>query len=201
MSSDDLKDRITVRQIGVYVGGACLVAFADPRPMTFAIGACFVCAAWLLRIWAFGHLEKNKAMVTTGPYAYTRNPAYLGSFLALSGVALAAGNPESAQGRLVWGLFAFLAVVFFTYYMPRKFKREYPRLERLFGDDLRRHSENVPNFWPRLTAWSSGDDRQFALARVTMNREWPWGIVLAVLMVAIWYSDRWSPVHAFFEAS
>lgn len=182
------------RQIGVYLSALLLALLADPRPATFAAGCAIVALAWVLRIWAFGHLDKNQHMVTTGPYAFTRNPAYLGSFLALVGVALAAGNAESTRGRIVWGLAAVLVVAFFAFYLPRKFAREYGRLKRLFGADLDRHAANVPNFFPRLTPWHSGDPRHFSWARVTANHEWPWGVILTVLLAAIWFVHKWSPI-------
>ena len=147
-------------------------------------------------MWAFGHLEKNELMVTTGPYAHTRNPAYLGSFLALVGVSLAAGNAENVQGRLVWGLAALLALAFFLFYLPRKFGREYRRLRRLFGDEqVDRHAENVPDFFPRLRPWRSGDLRSFSAQRVGENHEWAWGLVLALVLVLVWTAPVWSPLH------
>ena len=184
------------RQIGVYLSAILLALLADPRPATFAAGCVLVALALALRIWAFGHLDKNQHMVTTGPYAHTRNPAYLGSFLAMLGLALAAGNAESTRGRIVWGLALLFVVVFFVLYLPRKFEREYGRLRRKFGADLDRHAANVPNFWPRLSPWKSGDPRRFSWERVTYNHEWPWSVVLAALLVAIWFSRTWSPVNA-----
>ena len=170
-----------------------MLAFADPRPTTFLVGAVLCALAWLLRVWAFGHLEKNRVMVTTGPYAHTRNPAYLGSFIALIGVALAAGNTETTRGQGVWAFGAFLVVAFFAVYLPRKFRKEYPRLKELFGDQLDRHADNVPNFWPRFSPWRSGDDRRFSWQRVTANTEWSWAIVLTLVLVAIWTAPMWSP--------
>ena len=183
----------SVRQTAVYAAALLLTTLADPRPGTFVAGCCLVALACMLRIWAFGHLDKNLCLVTTGPYAHTRNPAYLGSFLAMVGVALAAGNAETTRGRLVWGIALVLGVAFFTFYLPRKFGREYGRLERLFGADLARHAANVPDFWPRLAPWRSGDTRRFSLQRVTANREWPWGLVLGLLLAAIWFAQAWSP--------
>jgi protein-S-isoprenylcysteine O-methyltransferase Ste14 len=182
------------RQLGVYLSALALALLADPRPATFAAGCAVVAVAWLLRIWAFGHLDKNQHMVTTGPYAYTRNPAYLGSFLALVGVALAAGNAETTRGRAVWGIAAVLAIAFFAFYLPRKFAREYTRLRKKFGEELDRHAANVPNFFPRLTPWRSGDARRFSWARVTSNHEWPWGVILTVLLALIWFAHKWSPI-------
>ena len=75
--------KLTPRKVMAYGGVLVLVSLADPRPISFAIGAFLMFLAWALRVWTFGHLEKNVNMVTTGPYAHTRNPAYLGSFLIL----------------------------------------------------------------------------------------------------------------------
>jgi protein-S-isoprenylcysteine O-methyltransferase Ste14 len=183
------------RQIAVYASALALVLLAEPRLVTFWIGSCLVASAWILRIWAFGHLEKNQWMVTTGPYAHTRNPAYLGSFLALLGVALAAGNWETTHGKLVWAFSLLLVAGFFLGYLPRKFAREYGRLEERFGELALRHAQNVPDFWPRLKPWRSGDPRRFSWRLVTDNHEWPWGVVLALVLVAVWFGPRWSPLH------
>ncbi len=190
--------RPTPRKIAVYLSSLALLGLADPQPVTFAIGSAFVACAWFLRIWAFGHLEKNQVMVTTGPYAHTRNPAYLGSFIALLGVALAAGNFETRQGQVVWGFSLILMVAFFVGYFPRKMQREYPRLQRIFGDQVDRHAANVPDFWPQLKAWRSGDTRRFSWKLVTENHEWSWGVVLAIAMFAVWTSPQWSPLRKLF---
>jgi protein-S-isoprenylcysteine O-methyltransferase Ste14 len=182
------------RQVGIYVAAAALVLLADPRAPTFIAGCVLVALAWMLRIWAFGHLDKNQHMVTTGPYAYTRNPAYLGSLLAMIGIALAAGNPETGRGRLVWIFALVLIALFFTTYLPRKFAREYGRLRRIFGEDLERHAANVPDFLPQLRPWRSGDTRRFSWRRVLDNHEWPWGVVFTLLLMAIWFAHSWSPL-------
>jgi len=183
----------TVRKVAVYACALILLAFADPRLPTYVAG-CVLCAlAWMLRIWAFAHLEKNQTMVTTGPYAHTRNPAYLGSFLALTGIVMAAGNGETRNGQGIWVFGVLLMIAFFAVYMPRKFKREYPRLKELFGEQLDRHAENVPDFWPRLSPWRSGDPRRFSWSLVSANHEWSWGLVLTLGMAAIWTAPLWSP--------
>jgi protein-S-isoprenylcysteine O-methyltransferase Ste14 len=190
--------RPTPRKLAVYACTLALLSLADPRPESFSVGAVLVTIAWCLRIWAFGHLEKNLVMVTTGPYAHTRNPAYLGSFIALFGVALAAGNLESRQGQVVWGFSLLLLVGFFIAYLPRKLKREYPRLQRIFGEQVDLHAANVPDFWPQLSPWRSGDERRFSWKLVSSNHEWPWGVVLALALYAVWTSPQWSPLRRFF---
>ncbi len=188
--------RPTWRKAAVFLSALAVLALADPRPATFLGGCVLVLLAWLIRVWAFGHLEKNELMVTTGPYAHTRNPAYLGSFIALVGVSLAAGNPESRQGMVVWGLALVLAVAFFFFYLPRKFQREYRRLRQLFGDEqIDRHAANVPDFLPRLSPWRSGQERSFSWKLVGENHEWPWGLVLGLVLALVWTAPSWSPLH------
>lgn len=191
--------KLTWRKLVVYAAALVVAAAADPRPATFIAGCCLVAIALALRIWAFGHLEKNVLMVTTGPYAYTRNPAYFGSFLALVGMALAAGNPQSPRGLAVWGLALLLVIGFFGFYFPRKMKREYPRLQALFGAQVDRHAANVPDFWPRLTPWRSGDDRRFSWSRVADNHELSWGLVFAAGLAVVWFVERWSPLADWLE--
>ena len=193
----DLKNRaskkITWRKAAVYVSAIALTSLADPQPTTFWVGACLVLLAWMLRMWAFGYLDKNALMVTTGPYAHTRNPAYLGSFIALVGISLASGNIHSPRGQLIWGFALLLMVCFFSFYFPRKMKREYPRLQKLFGEQLEEHAANVRNFWPRITPWRSGQERSFSFSLLKDNHELSWGVAFTIALTAIKYAEIWSP--------
>ena len=90
---------------------------------------------------------------------------------------------------------SLLVAVFFLVYLPRKFAREYSRLQARFGELATRHAQNVPDFWPRLAPWRSGDPRRFSWKLVTHNHEWPWGVVLAIALAAVWFGPRWSPIH------
>lgn len=178
--------RITPRKIALYVLVAAIVILSSPIAPTFIIGALLVVCGIALRIWTFGHLEKNEHMITTGPYAHTRNPAYLGSFTIVCGFVLAAGNPSSVAGLFVWGLGLVMLVVFFRNYLPRKYAREYPRLEQAFPEEFQRHAANVPHFLPRLTPWRSGDTRSFSWSCVQANHEFWWSVVLCLGLVLLW---------------
>ena len=192
-SNNRASKKITWRKAAVYVSSLALISLADPRPITFWVGACLVLLAWMLRMWAFGYLDKNALMVTTGPYAHTRNPAYLGSLIALVGISLASGNMDSLRGQLVWGFAIFLMVCFFGFYFPRKMKREYPRLRKLFGEQLEEHAVNVPNFWPRITSWRSGQERSFSFSLLKENHELSWGVAFVIALTAIYTVDSWTP--------
>lgn len=183
----------SVRQVLTVLAGITMVAAADPRPLTFQIGAVITALGWSIRVWSFGHLRKNEELTTSGPYRHSRHPAYFGSLVCLTGVGLAAGNAESQQGQIVWGFLAFLIIVFFGFYLPRKFDRETTRMHELFGEQMERWSANVPRFLPRLTPWAEGSKGRFSWAQVTENHEWPWGVVLTAVLLGIANVEAWSP--------
>ena len=82
---------------------------ANPLAISLLFGTVFIVPGLLIRALASGHVEKNERLATTGPYAFTRNPLYLGSLIMASGFALAA--------RSVW-IAAILLVMFVAIYMP-----------------------------------------------------------------------------------
>jgi len=192
-SNNRASKKITWRKAAVYASSLALISLAEPGEITFWVVAGSVLLAWMLRMWSFSYLDKNALMVTTGPYAHTRNPAYLGSFIALIGISLASGNIDSLRGQLVWGFALMLIVCFFGFYFPRKMKREYPRLQKLFGEQLEEHAANVPNLWPRITSWRSGQERSFSFSLLRENHELSWGVAFVIALTAIYYVDSWNP--------
>jgi protein-S-isoprenylcysteine O-methyltransferase Ste14 len=82
---------------------------ANPLAISLLFGTVFIVPGLLIRALASGHVEKNERLATTGPYAYTRNPLYLGSFVMASGFALASRN--------LW-IAVILIVMFVTIYLP-----------------------------------------------------------------------------------
>lgn len=179
------RRRITPRLLLAYTGAAIILLFAAPMLAYFVIGAITVALGVMLRLWTFGYLRKNHSLATTGPYAHTRNPAYLGSGIAMVGLFLAAGNPTNSRGLIVWALGLIAILVFFGAYLPRKYAREYGQLEKIFPKQIRRHAAHVPNFFPRLTPWRSGDDTRFSWHCVRANNEWVWAPASALALCLI----------------
>jgi protein-S-isoprenylcysteine O-methyltransferase Ste14 len=101
-----------------------------------------------LRAFASGYVRKNTELATTGPYAYTRNPLYLGSMMIAFGFAAAAGS---------WVILVALAVLFTVIYLPTiRSEEEYLR-EHFAGFDA--YAARVPRLLPRLTAAPSDAER------------------------------------------
>ncbi|HEU4837195.1 MAG TPA: methyltransferase, partial [Pyrinomonadaceae bacterium] len=74
-----------------FLCGAAFIFFARPTPRALLIGASVSVLGLALRAWAAGHIRKNAQLATSGPYAFTRNPLYLGSFLLGLGFTIASG--------------------------------------------------------------------------------------------------------------
>lgn len=94
----------------------------------------------VIRALASGHVRKNEALATTGPYAYTRNPLYLGSLLIGVGFAVAARS---------WWVGALLAVMFFAIYIP-VIRDEEAFLRQKFPE-FEEYARRVPRMYPHLT--------------------------------------------------
>ena len=85
--------RVTLKTVPIYLALILLLIFARPTLGWLLVGLVFVLIGEALRIWAAGHLKKTKEVTTTGPYAYVKNPLYLGTLLILIGFCLMARNP------------------------------------------------------------------------------------------------------------
>ena len=140
--------------------------FATPSTNLLWWGAGVSAAGLSLRAWAAGCIRKDRELATTGPYAHTRNPLYLGSFMLGAGVTL-------AGGRWVFGV-AFL--VFFLLVYRATVRREATELEARFGESYRAYAAQVPTVLPRITRYrAKGSDSPqggFSRARYLRNREW-----------------------------
>jgi protein-S-isoprenylcysteine O-methyltransferase Ste14 len=149
------------RRIRVPLGFAFAILYfwlARPTWLFVALGAVIVTPGLLIRALASGHVRKNEALATSGPYAYTRNPLYLGSLLIGVGFAVAARS---------WWIGVALVVMFFAIYLPviraeEEFLREsFPEFEE--------YAKNVPRMLPRITPYAiarpSGEGFSFDLYR------------------------------------
>jgi protein-S-isoprenylcysteine O-methyltransferase Ste14 len=129
--------------LGFLLAGLYLVfapRFVTPRSL--AIGAAVALVGILIRAWASGHIMKNDRLATSGPYAFTRNPLYFGSFLIAVGFAIAAH----------WALVALVALFFLLIYAPTM-AREKANIAGRFPESYAQYERNVPAFFPRPMPW------------------------------------------------
>lgn len=142
-----------VQRWRVPLGFACAVVFillARPDRLSLAVGGAVALVGLLVRAWASGHIRKNSTLAVSGPYAHTRNPLYLGSFVLGLGFTIAA----SSSIWLLVVLGGLFAALFLGIYLP-VMRVESLTLAELFGDDYRRYASAVPLFFPRLTPYKA----------------------------------------------
>jgi hypothetical protein len=126
-------------------------------------------------------LRKKEVLTVSGPYAFTRNPLYLGSFLLMTGAALAA---HSWWPALI--LFVYFAL-FYSFVM----RREERELFQHHGEAFHEYARTVPLFFPRVTPAKSAsrDAEGFSFAQYKKNREYRAAIgflLLLLVFVVIW---------------
>lgn len=183
----------TWRLVLCYLGILVLIYFAQPTPVSIATGLVLIAAGQLLRVWAAGHLVKNKRLTTTGPYAYVKNPLYVGAITIVIGFCVVGMPPWNLElswrNPRLWLYVIFLAA-FFLYYMPRKMKIEGDRLRAIYGDAYTRYDQSVPDMIPRLTPYRSGDTTRWTWAQTVDNSEhgtiMSLGVGLALIMLRTW---------------
>jgi len=173
-----LLRKITWKTIPVYILLVILIYYAQPRLISFVVGLPFILSGELLRLWAAGHLSKNREVTTTGPYAYVKNPLYLGTFLIMVGFCLLASQ---------WIILGIGLVGFFSYYVPFKKKAESNRLRQIFGSSWDEYDRSVPDYIPRLTPYEKRGQHPWEWSRVVSNSEHETAVVtvLGILILSI----------------
>lgn len=163
-----------------FISAILYVVFSQPTWRLILLGLPLAVAGSLIRAWASGHLRKNRELATGGPYAFTRNPLYFGSFLLLVGFAVGGGS---------WLLAGWLLAFFGLIYWP-VIQAEAAHVEALFGEAYHAWAREVPLFFPRLTAAPGSGNvagmKSFDLRQYLNHREYRLTIgLLFVLLILI----------------
>jgi len=174
------------RRIRVPTGFVLVVVYlwlAKPGAHSLILGVVFIIVGLVIRGVASGHLRKNEQLATSGPYAYTRNPLYLGSLVIATGFTIAA--------RSLWIAFILIAV-FAVIYLP-VIRSEENDLGELFPWEFAKYARRVPRLVPRFRK-SSGARAPFSWNLYCKHREYNASIgsaaILAVLMAKMLWGSR-----------
>jgi protein-S-isoprenylcysteine O-methyltransferase Ste14 len=163
-----------VRVTSGFLVAALYVVYSRPSRTSLAVGLPVALAGLLLRGWACGHLAKNQTLATTGPFAYTRNPLYVGTLTVAAGFAVAGWNPCLA---------ALFALYFLAIYLP-VIGEEESHLRTLFPE-YSKYAERVPRLVPRLTpAYPEGRFR-WELWRRNQEYQAALGFVAGVVFLVV----------------
>ena len=179
------------RRIRVPLGFAAAAIYlwlARPSWSSLAAGAGVSALGIGVRALASGHVRKNEELTTTGPYAYTRNPLYLGSALLAAGFVIAG---------LSW-IAGVLVAIYFTVFYNAVMQSEENDLRRQFGAAFEEYAARVPLFFPRFgrakDEESSSPELHFSWAQYLRNREYQ-ALIGAIaglgsLVLRIWIRRR-----------
>ena len=147
-----LRLRRLAQRIRVPAGFALvplLPIVARPTPASLVAGGAVALLGLAIRAWASGCLRKNEKLTTFGPYAHTRNPLYLGTFIMGTGIAIGSG--------VFWFVLLFMAL-YLLIYVPVMFA-EAETMADFFPEEYEDYSRDVPLFVPRLTPYSAPGGR------------------------------------------
>jgi protein-S-isoprenylcysteine O-methyltransferase Ste14 len=177
----------TIFRFRLFIGLAvALIALEWLRPTPFftapyravqTLALLVVALGVTLRGWAAGtagphtrskHIEAH-SLTTGGPFAFVRNPIYLGTICLGLGMCLLIGDPSA---------YLFSAVAFSILYIAI-IPSEENFLRRRFGSDYRAYCEAVPRLLPRLRPWESSSKPTFQW-RATLGELW---IILIIFTI------------------
>lgn len=154
-----------------FIFAALYLWLAQPRWYSLVAGGAITAMGLSLRALASGHVRKNAALTTTGPYAYTRNPLYVGSLIIALGFAVAA--------RSLWVVLT-IVVLFVAIYIPVvRSEEKFLRAQFPEYDD---YARRVPRFFIRFRNLPDAGG-SFSRALYLQHREYN-AIVGAALMMA-----------------
>lgn len=119
------------------------------QPVFFIVGTVIAALGIAVRMWAAGHVKKNKVLATDGPYAYVRHPLYVGNILLLAGFSIAS---------MLWWSYLLMAFLLWFYYPPT-IAYEDSKLHDIFGEQWENWSKDIhaliPTFRNRAGTSSS----------------------------------------------
>jgi protein-S-isoprenylcysteine O-methyltransferase Ste14 len=171
------------RRIRVPISFLLAIAYvwlAHPSWRSLFAGTLVMIPGLVLRAFASGHVQKDKQLTTSGPYAYTRNPLYLGSLIMAAGFAIAARS---------WWMVAVMLLVFILIYGPVIAGEE--RFLRQTFPEYADYACSVPRILPRLTPYRS-QTSEYSSSRYWKHREYQASLgclaMLAILVAKLVFS-------------
>lgn len=141
--------------------GIAYLVFAQPTVPLLVAGSVVALLGLGIRAYSAGHLEKDRNLAMGGPYAYTRNPLYLGSLLIGIGLVLAGAQ---------WVLGVVFVLFFLFVYVP-VMRREERNLRARFGRKFDEYAAAVPLFLPCRKPLKLSSEK-FEWRRYRRNREY-----------------------------
>ena len=138
-----------------------MVIFQQATILTLASGFVVALCREFLRLWGVSIAGSETRttgrvggtyLIVTGPFAYVKNPLYLGNILLYMGI-----------GIMSWALFPYLQIVAFLFFYFQYhviITEEEGFLREKFGKDYDEYYNAVPRLFPRITPYKSSGVEQ-----------------------------------------
>jgi len=175
-----LQRSFKLRFAVIYPFGLFVMFFCFITEASLKAGIGYIIAGALIRLWSNGYAIKNDKLTTSGPYAFVRNPLYLGTFLIAIGFVIALRSNPPVLEWIAGGIFIF--ALCFAYY--RTINAEQGMLQQKFKDAYSDYCKRVPAMIPCLVPYSKGEKWVFNLQRLINSKEHKpvfWIYILLVL--------------------
>lgn len=144
-----------------------ILLLANPTPASLTFGFIVALLGESLRLWGVrhaggatrttGNVGAGAVLITHGPFAFVRNPLYLGNFLLSLGLCL------MSNAWMPWMLIIFAALFAWQYGMIISLEEEH--LQQRFGEVYANYLQHVPRFLPRLTPFQKQNVQVMPLQR------------------------------------
>lgn len=151
------------------------IVLSRPNTNSLLAGTAITLAGLGLRVWATGHLQKEKQLAVSGPYRFSRNPLYLGNFILGVGVVV---------GSRSWWM-AGLFMVYFAVFYPAAISWESKRLKVLFPQGYEGYRDKVPSFFPTAIPPSPAQKKKFSWNLYKKNKEYRAALGAAIYWAAL----------------
>ena len=171
----------------IYPFGLFFLLFGSIDDHSLRAGIGYVISGLLIRLWSNGYAIKNDKLTTSGPYAYVRNPLYLGTFLTVFGFTLML-NLNLEPGYVFIVRLLFLGALGFVYY--NTIKSEEGMLREKFGKSYEDYCIKVFTLIPRLTPYLQGEKWPFDMQRLIYSKEYKSLFWITVIIIAFHLKGR-----------
>lgn len=182
------------RFVFVYPLVVALVIFGRTTEFQFRLGVCLAIVGELIRLWAngyVGHVKVNRTeqprgglkigrLVTAGPYAFVRNPLYLGTFLIGAGFCIAMGN---------WWL-SLLAMACFLFIYGEKMRTEEELLRQECGERYSDYFAKVSRWIPNFRRYADPQGR-WAWQGIVASKELKTVVWVTVFLVLLYFREEY----------
>lgn len=180
----DLKHRLQrsfkPRFAIIYPFAIFMAIYGNCTEHSLRTGIGYIITGLLVRLWSNGYAIKNDKLTTSGPYAFVRNPLYLGTFLIAIGFVIVL--------QMSWVGVAFIAALAWTYYQT--IQSEQGMLTAKFGEAYQKYVAKVPAMVPTLNPYPEGEKWPFSLQRLIDSKEHKPVFWVIILLIAFHIKSR-----------